>query len=197
MGRDDSPGYRAVFLDRDGVINWNVLNPATGEYEAPLAPGDFQFIPGALEAMRALRTAGFPLFLVSNQPNYAKGKSTLRNLRAIHNKFVEGLAHHGINFARFCYCFHHPQGIGNRYSHPCKCRKPSPHFLLKVGAQFNLDLGRSWMIGDRLTDIECGRRAGTRTILVAAANPCPSGISRPDSVVPDLSAAARLILTAG
>ena len=68
---------RAVFLDRDGVINQNVFNPATGEYEAPLIVQDFALVPGVQKALLRLQTAGFLLFLVSNQPNYAKGKSTL------------------------------------------------------------------------------------------------------------------------
>jgi D-glycero-D-manno-heptose 1,7-bisphosphate phosphatase len=201
VGRDKSSERRAVFLDRDGVINRNVLNPATGEYEAPLAPAAFEFIPGALDAMRALQAAGFLLFLVSNQPNYAKGKSTFRELRAIHEKFVAGLTLNRIAFARFYYCFHHPHGIGNRYSRLCNCRKPSPYFLLKAQAEFNLDLTHSWMIGDRLTDIECGHRAGTKTILVAdthADPPCaPRSATKPDAIASDLAVAARRILTEG
>lgn len=192
MGRDNSHEYRAVFLDRDGVINCNVLNPATGEYEAPLTPDDFEFVPGAVDAMRSLRDAGFLLFLVSNQPNYAKGKSTLKDLRGVHAKFVEGLTSHRIGFAAFYYCFHHPQGVGNRYSRACQCRKPSPHFLLRAQARFNLDLTRSWMIGDRLTDVECGTRAGTKTILIATTRVADE--PQPDAVAPDLAAAASRIL---
>ncbi|MBV8673580.1 MAG: HAD family hydrolase [Acidobacteriaceae bacterium] len=195
MGRNKFVERRAVFLDRDGVINRNIRNPATGEYEAPLTPGDFEFLPGALNAMRALRKAGFTLFLVSNQPNYAKGKSTLKNLRAIHRKLAECLSRERIEFARFYYCFHHPAGSRTRYSRPCSCRKPSPYFLLKARTEFNLDLAGSWMIGDRLTDVECGNRAGTRTILIASLNTCSTAALEPDAVARDLRAAARMILT--
>ncbi len=194
MGRNNSYRRGAVFLDRDGVINRNVLNPATGEYEAPLTPADFEIIPGALDALRALRNAGFILFLVSNQPNYAKGKSTLEDLKAIHARLVADLVFNHIDFARFYYCFHHPQGTGNRYSRPCGCRKPSPHFLLKARARFNLDLERSWMVGDRRTDIKCGNRAGAKTILIADGALQSMGGTQPDLVAPDLSTAATMLL---
>ncbi|MBV8438237.1 MAG: HAD family hydrolase [Silvibacterium sp.] len=196
MGTDKSFARRAVFLDRDGVINRNVFNPATGEYEAPLTPAGFLFVPGALEALRSIHNAGFLLFLVSNQPNYAKGKSTLEDLSAIHEKLVEGLAVNGIAFASFYYCFHHPNGTGNRYSGACACRKPSPYFLLKAREEFSLDLSRSWMIGDRLTDIECGSRAGAKAIFIACESACSLTGPEPDAVAPDLLAAAGMILAA-
>jgi D-glycero-D-manno-heptose 1,7-bisphosphate phosphatase len=196
MGADKHGGRRAVFLDRDGVINRNILNPATGEYEAPLMADDFEFLPGVLAAMCALRAGGFPLFLVSNQPNYAKGKSTRETLRSIHRKFLAGLARHDIKFARFYYCFHHPEGIMAGYSYPCGCRKPSPHFLLKARADYDVDLGRSWMVGDRLSDIQCGHAAGTKTILIGTAQLYRDGEIQPDEVAPDLLAAAKIIVAA-
>jgi D-glycero-D-manno-heptose 1,7-bisphosphate phosphatase len=196
MGRDISFARRAVFLDRDGVINHNVFNPATGEYEAPLRPADFQFIPGVLDALRAIQNAGFLLFLVSNQPNYAKGKSTLEDLNAIHEKLVDGLALNAIAFAGFYYCFHHTNGTGNRYSRVCACRKPSPYFLFKARDEFSLDLSRCWMIGDRLTDIECGTRAGAKTIFIAHKKARSLAGPEPDAIAPDLFAAAGMILAA-
>ena len=196
MGTNNPHQGRAIFLDRDGVINRNIFNPASGKYEAPLEAAQFEFAHGALDAMRGLRTGGFHLFLVSNQPNYAKGKSSLQDLWAIHHKLVEGLLLNTIDFTQFYYCFHHPQGIGNLYSRPCNCRKPSPHFLLRARTDFDLDLSRSWMVGDRLTDVECGNRAGTRTILIAADLQCSSDRITPDEIAPDLSAAAKTILAA-
>ena len=196
MGAIGNRRQRAVFLDRDGVINRNVYNPATGEFESPLTVADFALIPGALNAMRALRSAGFCLFLVSNQPNLAKGKSTLEQLSAIHQKFLSGLAEAAVGFAEFYYCFHHPNGVVSGYSRHCECRKPSPHFLLTASSQFDVDLRRSWMVGDRQTDIECGGAAGTRTILIQSARPHAGEGTRPDAVAPDLRTAAQLILSA-
>src|SRR5271165_714021 len=196
MGTGKPGGRRAVFLDRDGVINRNVLNPATGEYESPLTADDFEFVPGAFDAMRALQAAGFLLFLVSNQPNYAKGKSSLETLGAIHEKLLTGLVSEGIEFAGYYYCLHHPHGTVAGYSGACECRKPSPHFLLRAQEEFDVNLDLSWMIGDRRTDIECGKAAGTKTILIRASETATEIGVQPDGTAPHLSAAARLILAA-
>jgi D-glycero-D-manno-heptose 1,7-bisphosphate phosphatase len=193
MGADKPYGHRAVFLDRDGVINRNVLNAATGEYESPLTAEQFEFVPGALDAMRALQAAGFLLFLVSNQPNYAKGKASLETLQSIHDRLIFGLDAAGITFAAFYYCFHHPHGRVEGYSGGCVCRKPSPHFLLKASAEFEVDLQHSWMVGDRTTDIKCGSRAGTRTILIGEGGKRPPEAVRPDWIFADLLTAVPII----
>src|SRR5690349_8999978 len=122
---------RAVFLDRDGVINRNVLNPASGEYEAPLRAADFALAARALEGMWRLQRAGFLLFVVSNQPNYAKGKASLEELAAIDARMRWEIAAAGLTLADVYYCLHHPDGIVAEYSGPCACRKPSPYFLLR------------------------------------------------------------------
>jgi D-glycero-D-manno-heptose 1,7-bisphosphate phosphatase len=183
---------RAVFLDRDGVINRNVLNPATGEYEAPLTVADFALIPGVGEALRRLQGAGYLLFLVSNQPNYAKGKSSLEELNAIDAELRRELAAMGVKFAAFYYCFHHPEGIAEGYSVRCACRKPSPFFLLKASEEFGVDLQQSWMVGDRSTDILCGYGAGARTILIGTKGAEAEAIV-PDWTTADLAAAAEII----
>jgi D-glycero-D-manno-heptose 1,7-bisphosphate phosphatase len=162
---------RAVFLDRDGVLNKNVFNPATGEYESPGRPEDFELFPHAIPAVRRLRDLGFLLFLVSNQPNYAKGKSTLKQLQDVHDRLAEELEKADVRFAGFFYCFHHPNGIIPSHSGPCECRKPSPFFLLKAANEHDLSLPDSWMIGDRGSDIQAGIAAGVRTIRVKADHP--------------------------
>jgi D-glycero-D-manno-heptose 1,7-bisphosphate phosphatase len=195
MGTNRVGRSQAVFLDRDGVINRNVLNPTTGEYESPLTPDEFNFLPGALDAMCDLRAAGFLLFLVSNQPNYAKGKSTLATLNAIHGKFLFGLKQKSIEFARFYYCFHHPQGCVPGYSGWCACRKPSPYFLFRAESEFGVDLDSSWMIGDRSTDVMCGKAAGTRTVFIRTGKPHVNDVAA-DRVAPDLVMASVEILSA-
>jgi D-glycero-D-manno-heptose 1,7-bisphosphate phosphatase len=156
----------AVFLDRDGVINRNVMNPLTLAWEAPLRVESFVLANNALQALRTLRKAGFLLFLVSNQPNYAKAKVSLETLEDIHNRLLHLLHEEQIEFAAFYYCLHHPHGVRPGYSGPCRCRKPSPFFLLQARDQFGLDMERSWMIGDRASDIACGQAAGVHTIYV-------------------------------
>lgn len=179
----------AVFLDRDGVINRNVFNPATGCHEAPLTAGDFVFVPGVAQALRQLQSAGYLLFVVSNQPNYAKGKSSFRRIFAIDQKMRRELASAGIAFSGVYYCLHHPQGIVPEYSGPCGCRKPSPYFLLRAIRKFHLDPERSWMIGDRETDVLCGRAAGVRTIFVGERSNGPNA----DFIARDLLVAATHI----
>ena len=109
--------------------------------------------PNALVALRALRKAGFLLFLVSNQPNYAKAKASLETLESIHHRLLDLLDQQRIDFAAFYYCLHHPQGVVPSHAGPCRCRKPSPFFLLQARDQFGLDMERSWMVGDRASDI--------------------------------------------
>ena len=166
MGIDKVGGRRAVFLDRDGVLNRNVLNPATGEYESPGSPEQFELVEGVFPALRRLQDAGYLLLLVSNQPNFAKGKNSLQELHAVQALLAAGLTKAGIHFTEFYYCFHHPKGIVQSHSGPCDCRKPSTYFLLQAEAAFGISLRDSWMVGDRPTDIECGQNAGVRTVRV-------------------------------
>lgn len=186
---------RAVFLDRDGVINRNVFNPATGEYEAPLRAADFAFAPGSLKALRQLQSAGFLLFVVSNQPNYAKGKSSLAELSAIDAKMCRELAAGGVSLTATYYCLHHPEGVVPRYSGACACRKPSPYFLLRAIREFGLDAEWSWMVGDRQTDILCGRAAGVRTIFIHENITRLRDIAA-DCIAADLAVAAEVICEA-
>ena len=187
---------RAVFLDRDGVLNRNVFNPATGEYESPGRAEDFELTPGAIESLGRLQEAGYLLFLVSNQPNYAKGKSTLEDLQGVHARLNDALEAGGIRFAKFFYCFHHPKGIVPSHSGACECRKPSPYFLNEAAAEFGVDLANSWMVGDRSTDIECGQAAGVRTIRVREDHPAVRAVDEPIASfeADDLRHAVMLIL---
>jgi D-glycero-D-manno-heptose 1,7-bisphosphate phosphatase len=187
MGSNRDGGVRrAIFLDRDGVLNQNILNPSTGEYESPLTPEKFVLLPGVIAALRLLRASGYWLFVVSNQPNYAKGKTSMGTLNAIHHKFEAILQEEEISFEAFYYCFHHPAFTGE-----CACRKPSPFFLLKARDAFAVSLADSWMIGDRSSDIVCGRAAGTRTVRI-----CDSSLLQLETgnVATDLWSATQLIL---
>jgi len=190
---------RAVFLDRDGVINRNVLDSETGTFGAPRSVQEFELAPGAILALQALRRVGFPLFLVSNQPNHAKGKSSLKDLAAVHGQLEAELRGAGIEFAAVYYCYHHPEGVVKNYSGACECRKPSPYFLLRARDEFGLSLKDSWMIGDRVTDVECGRAAGVRTIRVLEDHPAVRGTDqmKADFEAPDLAAAVGIILGLG
>jgi D-glycero-D-manno-heptose 1,7-bisphosphate phosphatase len=143
MGIDQVDEIRAVFLDRDGVLNRNIFNPATGEYESPGRPEEFELVAGGLEPLKRLQDAGYLLFLISNQPNYAKGKNTLEELQDVHALLVKSLNEAGIVFADFFYCFHHPHGIVPSHAGSCDCRKPSPYFLNKAAEEFGVSLPTS------------------------------------------------------
>ncbi|MFA4848373.1 MAG: HAD family hydrolase [Methanoregula sp.] len=185
---------KAVFLDRDGVLNEMVLNPASGEYEPPHSPEDLTIHPEVIESLRTLQDAGFELFLVSNQPDYAKGKTSLENIQAVHTRFHHILTSTGIHFREYYYCYHHPNGIVPEYSFSCECRKPKPWFLLKAAHDYGIDLGNSWMIGDRDTDIECGKAAGTKTILIEDPNSIGSrGLSNPNFTIKSIKQMIRII----
>jgi D-glycero-D-manno-heptose 1,7-bisphosphate phosphatase len=186
---------KAVFLDRDGVINRLVFNPTTGYYESPHLPEEWELLPGTLEALKRLQNAGFGLFLVSNQPSYAKGKTTLENIQAIHDLLHAQLIAAEITFKAYYYCYHHPDGSVEEYTGPCDCRKPKPFFLLQARDEFNLEPGASWMVGDQDTDMECGNAAGVKTILVK--NPdslARRGMSTPRFEANDLAEAVEIIL---
>jgi D-glycero-D-manno-heptose 1,7-bisphosphate phosphatase len=188
---------KAVFLDRDGVINRNVFYPDTGEYESPRTVSAFELFPDSLLSLFKLQEAGYRLFLVSNQPNIAKSKSTWSELQEIQMKFEAALALAKIEFVAFFYCYHHPASSVPDYGGPCECRKPSPYFLTKAAADYSVDLSQSWMVGDRGTDIECGKRAGVRTILIVPDGGLAQSLPQtfePDHLARNLSEATSLIL---
>lgn len=159
---------RAVFLDRDGVLNANVFYRDTGAWEAPRRVEDFRLLPGVIETLKQLRAAGFVLVLVSNQPNEALGKSTRGELREIHEAMVNEFGRHDIRFLEYCYCPHHPRGVASDLRGLCRCRKPSPYWLNRAASQHGIDLWASWMIGDRATDTACGTAAGVRSIRIGS-----------------------------
>lgn len=154
---------RAVFLDRDGVINALVHYEDTGEYESPRTPADFDLLPDVIPALQSLQKAGWSLLLVSNQPSYAKGKTTLENLNAVHDLLHAYLQQQAVGFTQYYYSYHHPAAIVPELRGESGFRKPNPGFLRLAERQYRLDLHASWMVGDRDSDVLCGQRAGCRT----------------------------------
>jgi D-glycero-D-manno-heptose 1,7-bisphosphate phosphatase len=188
----------AVFVDRDGVINELVPDPDTGRPESPLRVADVRLIARAAGALRLLGGAGWRLVGVSNQPAAAKGTISLDELHAIQARVVALLAAEDVRFDDFRLCLHHPEGTVPELSGPCDCRKPAPGMLLDAARGLGIDLARSWMVGDTDGDVEAGRAAGCRTILVEHPDSAHKRTAqlRPDAVVTDLTAAARIILGA-
>lgn len=158
----------AIFLDRDGVLVEEVFYPETGEIEAPLKPEDVRLLPGAGAAAKRLAAAGYKLVVISNQGGYAKGKTSLRALWLAHERFLELMAAEGVAFDGVFYSYSHPEGRAPYFSGPSLDRKPGPYNIFIAAAQLDLDLRRSWMVGDRESDMECGRAAGVQTLRVGA-----------------------------
>jgi histidinol-phosphate phosphatase family protein len=178
-------GVPAAFLDRDGVINEGVPDPDTGMLESPLRVEDVRLLPGAVPALRALASAGYALVCVTNQPAAAKGKISLGELRAIHERALELLEREGIHLDASRLCPHHPDGVVDELSGPCSCRKPAPGMLLDAALALELDVSRSWMLGDTDSDVLAGAAAGCRTALIEYPG---SAHKRADSATPTVYA---------
>ncbi|KAF0215604.1 MAG: D-glycero-D-manno-heptose 1 7-bisphosphate [Geobacteraceae bacterium] len=139
---------RAVFLDRDGTVNV--------EKEYLYLPEDFEFIPGAPQAIRLLKDAGFCVIVVTNQSGVARGYYDEAAVSSLHRHMDAELAKFGAKVDAYYFCPHHPQhGIGE-YRKECDCRKPLPGMLLQAAAEFAVDLTRSYIIGDKPADVEAG-----------------------------------------
>jgi D-glycero-D-manno-heptose 1,7-bisphosphate phosphatase len=186
---------KAVYLDRDGVINKLVFNPSSEEFEPPFTVQDFEFKDNVFESLLKFQELGFKLFLISNQPDYAKGKTTLENLYSVHSFFQKELEKNGIFFSSFYYCYHHPKGIIKDYTFDCECRKPKTYFVEKSVLEFDIDINSSWFIGDRDSDITCGLNSGLKTILVLnIESKSYIGNTKPDFTVKNLQEAIDIIV---
>ncbi len=189
---------RAVFLDRDGVINELVYYPEMGIIDSPFTPEQFRLLPGAGKAISRLRRF-YKVIIVSNQPGIAKGHMTADTFALIREKMREDLAGDGTYLDAEYYCLHHPEAQAEWLRADCQCRKPKPGLLLQAARELNIDLTHSWMIGDGLTDIKAGKSAGTRTILLGRfkcelCHLMAEENAQPDAIAASLVAAAELIL---
>jgi len=186
---------KAVFLDRDGVINPPVYNPVTSEYESPHYPEDYCVYPMVLKALKMLNENNYRLFVVSNQPSHAKGKISLENLQAIERILEEFLLENGIIVDKYYYCYHHPDGVVAEYSGECRCRKPGTLFLEDAIDRFDLIAEDCWFAGDRDTDVLCGKKMGMRTVQIKNRHAgSKAGNETPDEYASDILEAAMKII---
>ena len=148
---------RAVFLDRDGVVVELVWDAVDESFEGPNVEDDVRLVPGAADAIRRIRSLDYRTVVVSNQPGAAKGKASHEDLREAHEHVVRLLAEQGVAIDDYRYCLHHPDAVDPSLAGACDCRKPKPGMLLEAAADLDLDLARSWMIGDSDVDAEAGR----------------------------------------
>ena len=189
---------RAVFLDRDGVLNDLEYNPEEGRIGSPLSVKQLRIFPYAGESVRRIRELGFKVMLVSNQPGVAKRQITYSELGRMNEKIREELAKHKCSFDAEYYCLHHPDALIRKYRLNCDCRKPKPGLLFRAAKEHDLDLGDSFFVGDALVDVKAGRAAGCRTILLGHPTTFLSMMiemedARPDFMLPSLKQVPDLL----
>jgi D-glycero-D-manno-heptose 1,7-bisphosphate phosphatase len=149
---------KAVFIDRDGTLN--------REVDFLSNPEQLQLIEGTVEALQLLKKLEYKLIVITNQSGIARGYFSEEDLQKIHITLQQMLKKNGVELDAIYYCPHHPSEGQAPYVQTCNCRKPLPGMILAAAEQFQIDLSKSFMIGDKLSDIKTGINAGCRTILV-------------------------------
>lgn len=144
---------RAIFLDRDGVVNKEVGYLST--------PDNLELIEGSIDALKILKEKGYLLIIITNQAGIARGYFTEKDVEKIHAKLTKILNDNNVILDDIFYCPHHPDFTGD-----CECRKPKPGMIFKAKKKFNINLKKSFMIGDTLKDVETGKNAQCITVLV-------------------------------
>ncbi|MGA8849131.1 MAG: D-glycero-beta-D-manno-heptose 1,7-bisphosphate 7-phosphatase [Dehalococcoidia bacterium] len=150
---------RAVFLDRDGVITQE-----PPYYAHKLS--ELELLPKSADAIRLLNENGFLVIVVCNQAGIAYGYYREEDAISFNQAMKDNLARDGARIDAMYYCPHHPEAKIERYRLDCNCRKPKPGMLTGAGKELNIDLKQSFMVGDKLSDVEAGKRAGCKTIMV-------------------------------
>lgn len=185
-------GKRAVFLDRDGTLIRH------REYLTDLS--DLELLDGTCEAVGLLNRRHIPAVVITNQSAVARGLLNEEELQVIHAEIQSRLQDRGVFLDAFYYCPHHPLAGEAPYRQHCNCRKPEPGLILRASDELEISPRMSFMVGDSDVDIEAGRLAGCRTILVAdpgehaTTRAAKRGSTRPDRVVRDVLEAVRWIL---
>jgi histidinol-phosphate phosphatase family protein len=179
----------AVFLDKDGTL--------IDDLPYNVDPARIRLAPGALEGVARLHACGFVLVVVTNQAGVALGMFQEAALRAVERRLQALVGDAGVALAAMYWCPHHPAGRVGRYAIECGCRKPQPGLLRRAARDLAIDLERSWMVGDILDDVEAGRRAGCRTVLLDNGHETEwrvSPLRLPHLLLPTLSRAAEAIV---
>ena len=155
---------KAIFLDRDGV-----LNEIRADKEFYYKEGDIIFFPKIFDALKIIKNKGYKIFVMTNQPVIARGIASSEEIERLHKFMNQEL---GGMIEKFYMCPHHPEmhldvpKHALKYRTACNCRKPLPGMIFEAIKEFDLDLNKSWMVGDMITDILCGKAAGCKTIQI-------------------------------
>jgi D-glycero-D-manno-heptose 1,7-bisphosphate phosphatase len=192
---------RAVFLDRDGVLNDLVYDDEEGRVGSPFAAKELRVFPYVPEAVRRMKEElGFKVIVISNQPGVGKGQFSYSEHEKMNGKVRKALAKGGTSFDAEYYCLHHPSALVAKYRVDCDCRKPKPGMLLRAAKEHDIDLESSYFVGDALIDVKAGRRAGCKAILVGHLTTFLSRMmaqedATPDFMLPSLKDAPELLAT--
>jgi histidinol-phosphate phosphatase family protein len=178
---------KAVFLDRDGVIN--------REVDVLRSLKQLRLLPRVAQAVRQLNKLGFLIIVVTNQPVIARGWLTKKGLEKIHQVLIERLAKKGARIDAIYYCPHHPNANLKKYRRRCQCRKPNIGLIKKAVKKFKINVKESFMVGDGTGDILAGQRAGLKTILVETGYAGKDGKYdiKPDFIIKNLNEAIKII----
>ena len=181
----------AVFLDRDGTIIEDV------GYLSSIDA--MMLLPWSADAIRKLNEAGYPVVVITNQSGVGRGMFDEAHVRATHAALDRALAKSNARIDAYYYCPHHPEADDARYRVACDCRKPGPGLLRQAAADLDLDLARSWMVGDWWRDVEAGVAAGARAILIRSGHAdthraAPANRPRADAILDNLMEAVDWIL---
>ena len=184
MGRRGSS--RAVFLDRDGVLNDLVYDKEEGRVVSPFSARQLRVFPFVPEAVREIRDdLGFRVVVISNQPGVAKRQFTLAQLERMNAKVRKAIAGGGASLDGEYYCLHHPDADVKKYRKDCECRKPKPGLLVRAAGEMGLDVASSYFVGDGIVDVKAGNGAGCKTILVGHMNSTLSRLIEQEDARPD------------
>lgn len=153
-----------LFLDRDGVIN-RMVRYEYG-FDSPQSPGDVLLVSGIVELIKWVNTKGIKVIEVTNQPSVAKGKMSIETSSEIENEIDVLLNKDGAYIDKKYICYHHPKGVVAGLSIDCDCRKPKPGLLIQAAKEFDIDLSKSVFLGDKSTDVNCGKMAGCKTMIL-------------------------------
>ena len=189
---------KAVFLDRDGVLNEVVYHKEMGILDSPFTTEQFKLIPDVGKTINKFHELGFKVIIVSNQPGIAKDHHTMKTFQDIQEKMKKELMKDNAEVDGEYYCFHHPDGKIKEYTMVCDCRKPKPGLIIKAAEEQDIDIDKSWMIGDGITDIQAGHSAGCKTILIGRMKCDLCRLMedekvKPDFIVPNLYKASIII----
>ncbi len=186
-----SERYIAVFLDRDGTINEDVNFLSS--------PEQVILIDWSVEAIKEMNELGLKIIVFTNQSGIARGYFTEDDLHKIHSRLDELLSQSGARIDAYYYCPHHPTEGNGEYKVECECRKPKDGMLQRASREQNIDLKKSFVVGDRCVDIKAGKTAGAKTILVLTGygrqeyEKCKNENYEPDFVAKDLKEAVEII----